>query len=314
MSEARPRLSVVLPTFNAERYVAETVQTVVEQSFEDWELVVVDGGSTDGTLERIRSFAHPNIHVVSEPDEGICHALDKGVERARGDFVTILCASDGYLDMNWFSSCVRVMDEDPEVSLVWGLPMIMGADGEISGLPSIYAPFLSRELVRHLSKTDWFWYWLRWGVCFPDGNMVVRANVYRRCTPRYRLGSRAPDLLMPFYLNFNQYGYLPVFVSTQANFGRIHPDQTQNKVAVARHLTIADYLRQVRRYRIALCRGIYQHVFRDGEGNPIGALPLFTDPSMANVRRDLLSIRYEDDPSHWSRDHITYSNRGRDTA
>lgn len=304
MTKLRPRLSVVLPTFNAERYIAETLETVVSQSFEEWEVVVVDGGSTDNTLEVIRSFFLPNIRVVSEPDEGVAHALDKGVERAQGEFITFLCASDGYLDNDWFRTCVTIMDEDPEVSLVWGIPMIVNNERVIQGVPAEYGLLITGDSSRQFSKMGWFWYWLQWGICFPDGNMVVRKDVYQQCTPRYRVGSKAPDLLMPFYFRFNRDGYLPQFVPVRANYGRLHLDKATYRVAAERYLTIADYVRQVRRYRLDLCHGRYQHVFRDGKGLPIAVVPLLTDPSMADIRERLLSIRYEEDPTHWSREHV----------
>jgi glycosyltransferase involved in cell wall biosynthesis len=87
-----PKISVVTPSFNSVATIAGTLQSVLSQDYANWEHIVVDGGSTDGTravLER-----HPRLTWVSEKDEGHYHAMNKGIARATGDVVVILNADD----------------------------------------------------------------------------------------------------------------------------------------------------------------------------------------------------------------------------
>jgi len=139
-----PRISILLAVFNAEQVLAETLDTVVSQSYKDWELIIQDGASKDSTVTIAEQYArkYENIKVFSEPDKGQGDAMEKAAQRARGDFIVYLCASDGYLDKNWFARCIDVLDKDHEVSLVWGIPFDMDERGTLLGPHYAYAHFL----------------------------------------------------------------------------------------------------------------------------------------------------------------------------
>lgn len=128
-----PRVSIICPIFKVEKYIAEMIESVLAQSYSDWELIIMDGASPDDTLDIVYSYSikDARIKVYSEPDEGPWHAVDKGFDRARGEFLTILCGQDGLLDKDWFLKCIEVFDKEKNVSLVWALNLGMTEDGEI---------------------------------------------------------------------------------------------------------------------------------------------------------------------------------------
>jgi glycosyltransferase involved in cell wall biosynthesis len=89
-----PRISVVTPSFNSVHTIRDTIESVRAQNYPDCEHLVIDGGSTDGTLEILKEY--PHLQWISEKDEGHYHAMNKGIERASGPVVTILNADDCY--------------------------------------------------------------------------------------------------------------------------------------------------------------------------------------------------------------------------
>src|SRR5271169_3251465 len=86
------KISVVTPCFNSIHTLRETIESVARQDYPHVEHLVVDGSSTDGTLDILRS--HPHLNWVSEKDEGHYHAMDKGTRLASGEVVAILNADD----------------------------------------------------------------------------------------------------------------------------------------------------------------------------------------------------------------------------
>ncbi len=87
-----PRISIVTPSFNSRATLRETIDSVRAQDYPDWEHIVIDGGSNDGTRELLQSL--PHLIWVSEKDEGHYHAMNKGIARAQGQFIVILNADD----------------------------------------------------------------------------------------------------------------------------------------------------------------------------------------------------------------------------
>jgi hypothetical protein len=88
-----PRFSIVMPSFNTAEYLRETIDSVIAQDYPDFEFLIVDGGSTDGTLEILRSYGG-QIRWISEPDHGQCDALNKGFSMATGELLYWANADD----------------------------------------------------------------------------------------------------------------------------------------------------------------------------------------------------------------------------
>ena len=89
-----PKISIVTPTFNSANTLRETIESVLAQDYTNWEHLVIDGGSTDGTIELLQSY--PHLKWVSEKDRGHYHAMNKGIDKAAGEIVAVLNGDDCY--------------------------------------------------------------------------------------------------------------------------------------------------------------------------------------------------------------------------
>jgi glycosyltransferase involved in cell wall biosynthesis len=89
-----PKISIVTPTFNSIATLRETIESVLGQDYKNWEHIVIDGGSIDGTVDLLRSY--PHLQWISEKDRGHYHAMNKGVGRASGEIIAILNSDDCY--------------------------------------------------------------------------------------------------------------------------------------------------------------------------------------------------------------------------
>lgn len=92
-----PKLSVITPTLNQGKFIERAIRSVLDQGYENLEFMIVDGGSTDETLEIIKRYEDRLTWWVSEPDEGQTHAIGKGLARATGDVIAYLNSDDYYL-------------------------------------------------------------------------------------------------------------------------------------------------------------------------------------------------------------------------
>lgn len=129
MSEqALPKVSIVTPCLNAERYIKEAVESVLAQDYPYVEHIVVDGASTDGTLEILANYAH--LTVITEPDKGLYDALNKGIGRANGELIGWLNADDLYAD-NAFWKVVKAFRDAPSAELICGLSQIFADENGV---------------------------------------------------------------------------------------------------------------------------------------------------------------------------------------
>jgi glycosyltransferase involved in cell wall biosynthesis len=114
-----PLVSIVTPSFNQGAFLEETILSVLDQDYPHLEYVVVDGGSTDGSVEIIRRYADRITWWTSEPDRGQAAALNKGFARTRGDYVGWLCSDDTLLP-GAISRLVAALERDPNLVLAYG--------------------------------------------------------------------------------------------------------------------------------------------------------------------------------------------------
>lgn len=91
-----PKVSVIMPCFNASKYLGEAIESVQFQSYKDWELLIVDDGSTDNSREIVRDYITRDyrIHLIEQPNSGACQARNNGIEHARGEYIKFLDADD----------------------------------------------------------------------------------------------------------------------------------------------------------------------------------------------------------------------------
>lgn len=114
-----PKISIVTVTYNGMKTIEDTISSVLGQSYENIEYIVVDGGSTDRTLEVIDRYADRIATVISEPDEGIYDAMNKGIKAATGDFVGILNSDDIFSNSDVIARLADYLSANPDADAVY---------------------------------------------------------------------------------------------------------------------------------------------------------------------------------------------------
>lgn len=116
------KISIVTATWNSGETVRDTFDSVLRQDYKDYEYIVVDGGSKDGTLDIIREYEprfEGRMKWKSEPDRGIYDAMNKGISRATGEVVGILNSDDFYTSFDVLKAIAKSFEEHPEVDAVY---------------------------------------------------------------------------------------------------------------------------------------------------------------------------------------------------
>lgn len=129
--EHKPLISVITVVYNGEKYLEETIQSVINQTYDNVEYIIIDGGSTDGTLDIIRKYEDAIDYWISEKDHGLYHAMNKGVHLATGEIIGMINADDYYMTDALESIKNVYLAQNDRNFIVWG--DIVKKDGVIKG-------------------------------------------------------------------------------------------------------------------------------------------------------------------------------------
>lgn len=113
------KISIIIPTFNAEATISNALKSILSQHFQDFEVLVMDGGSTDGTSRILEAYNDSRIRVFSEGDKGVYDAMNKGIAFAKGDWLYFLGSDDVLRDDQVFSAIAPFLEYDQH-DLVYG--------------------------------------------------------------------------------------------------------------------------------------------------------------------------------------------------
>jgi glycosyltransferase involved in cell wall biosynthesis len=169
MTQNAPRITIVTPSFNQGEFLETTIRSVLEQGYPNLEYIIIDGGSTDGSVEIIKRYEKKLAYWVSESDGGHYSAINKGLQHATGDILAWLNSDDAYFPWT-FATVAGIMSELPEIEWLTTLtPCIMDYTGllvYVNHIPGIsreafldgqYLPTLNQEAFAWIQQEATFW-------------------------------------------------------------------------------------------------------------------------------------------------------------
>ena len=174
-----PEFSIVTVCFNSEKTINKTIESVLGQEFKDYEYIIVDGASKDGTMDVVKSYEEKfegRLKYISEPDKGIYDAFNKGIRMSKGKYVWIV-NSDDYIEPSALEELYKVSSQ----YTFENAPIISAAtnvhkSGTVKKIKS------SAEQAADAYKKDW--------ICSPHTSTVIPLNVYNKVglyDDRYRI-------------------------------------------------------------------------------------------------------------------------------
>ncbi|MES2946962.1 MAG: glycosyltransferase [Pseudomonadota bacterium] len=117
MSDFPPLVSVVIPSYNSESYIRETLDSILAQTFRDFEILVVDDGSTDHTRDLVSAYGAP-VRLITQQNAGVCAARNHGIQQARGQYICLV-DHDDYWFPHKLSGQLEQLQTHPEVGVVF---------------------------------------------------------------------------------------------------------------------------------------------------------------------------------------------------
>jgi glycosyltransferase involved in cell wall biosynthesis len=170
-ARAHPRISVVTPSFNQGRFLERTIRSVLDENYPDLEYIIIDGGSTDESVEIIKRYERHLAYWVSEPDRGQSHAINKGLNRATGTILTWLNSDDYYMP-GTLDIIATAAVAHPEAGAYVGAGDIVDASGTV----------IHHQVPPSVISLETMYQWIR-GEFFMQPSCFLRDTAWRAVAP-----------------------------------------------------------------------------------------------------------------------------------
>ncbi|MCG3708944.1 glycosyltransferase [Aliarcobacter butzleri] len=115
MKNNLPKVTVVTVTYNAEKYLEQTIKSVIEQDYPNIEYIIIDGASSDKTVDIINKYEKYITYWISEPDSGIYDAMNKGIDIATGEWINFMNAGDSFTELSTISNVINNLDKNTDI-------------------------------------------------------------------------------------------------------------------------------------------------------------------------------------------------------
>lgn len=162
-----PAVTVLLPVYNAEKYIGLAIESILAQTFSDFELLIINDGSTDTTLKIVRSYKDPRIRVVSRPNKGLMKTLNEGVRLAQGKYIARQDADDLSAPER-FALQVARLDADDSLGMIGSNYIIIDEAGKHVGETQVFTHHDDLAVAEPVSNQ------------FGHGSIMVRSKLIRR--------------------------------------------------------------------------------------------------------------------------------------
>lgn len=158
------KVSIITVCYNSDKTIRDTIESVISQSYEGIEYIIIDGGSTDSTLDIIREYEDHIQTVISEPDKGIYDAMNKGIKAATGDYVGILNSDDIFSHNHVISDVVALL-KSKKTDAIYGDLVLVNRNN-------------TSDIVRSYSSKNFKKWKIRFGSMLPHPTFYVRRNLF----------------------------------------------------------------------------------------------------------------------------------------
>ncbi len=205
------KVSIITVTYNSSKTLTDTMEAVLRQSYDNIEYIVVDGASTDGTIDLIHQYEprfKGRMRWISEPDCGIYDAMNKGIRMATGDIVGILNSDDYFTSDNVIESIVPYFADETLDAIYGDIHFIKDGQPE--------------KIVRYYSSRLFHPFWLRFGFMPAHPSFYVRRQVYEKAglyKTNYKIGSDYEMMVRLFRVHHIKTKYIPMDFVTMRTGG-----------------------------------------------------------------------------------------------
>jgi glycosyltransferase involved in cell wall biosynthesis len=172
MIQSQPSISIITVCLNAAEFIEQTIQSIISQTYPHKEYIIIDGGSTDGTVEIIQKYQHHLTYWHSRPDRGLAHAFNQGFDHSRGDWIIYLNADDFFLEATVLEKMAPHLAAHDQDDAVLG-QMVYFTRNPLPEPRPLYCIYAN----------PWHWHQFRRYCSMPHQATFTRRNFFNRVGP-----------------------------------------------------------------------------------------------------------------------------------